>query len=303
MEERVLLIGGTGFVGKNLSRRLTYHEFFHYVPTRINAQIPIIEQNLLAKGIYVNEYTPASLDEIFKTLTPKDVVINLVGVLHSSHGVPYGPEFAAAHVELPKMIMAAMKQHGIRRYIHMSALGADVNGPSMYLRSKGVAEELVKNSGLDWTIFRPSVIFGNQDKFINMFGQLLKYVPLMPLASSQQLFQPVAVKNVSESFIAAISMPRTIHQSYDLGGPEVLSLGQIVQFAAKKNDLRRFILPLPQWIGYLQALFLEKLPGPTIMSRDNFYSMKVPNILPPNQPNTIQEVFGMEPLPLESLLK
>ena len=303
MEERVLLIGGTGFVGTSLSKSLGNQGFHHYVPTRNNAQIPIIEQNLLAKGIYVNEYTSASLNELFKTLTPKDVVNNLVGVLHSSHGVPYGSEFAKAHVELPKMIMAAMKQNGLRRYIHMSALGADVNGPSMYLRSKGAAEELVKSCGLDWTIFRPSVIFGSQDKFINMFGQLLKYAPFMPLAGAQQLFQPVAVKNVTESFIAAISMPQTIHQSYDLAGPKVLSLRQIVEFAAKKKGLRRSILPLPQWIGYLQALFLEKLPGPTIMSRDNFYSMKVPNILPLEQPNAIQEVFGMEPLPLESLLK
>ena len=303
MKERVVLIGGSGFVGNNMSKRLTFSEYSSIIPTRHQHLIAEIEnKNLLVQGVHLSDFSQASLHELFKTLTPEDVVINLIGILHSSKGTPYGPEFAHAHVEIPQMIMAAMKQHGLKRYIHMSALGADVNGPSMYLRSKGVAEEFVKKSELDWTIFRPSVIFGNNDNFINMFGKLQKYFPVMPLAGSKNLFQPVAVKDVSEAFIAAIAMPQTIRQSYDLAGPEVFTLAQIIQFAAKREGLKRPIIPLPAWMGYLQALVLENLPGPKIMSRDNVDSMKLPSVLAPNESNALKEVFGITPTPLESLM-
>ena len=303
MNQRVIIIGGSGFVGDNLSKRLAIQGYASWITTR---KIGDVERNddskPLTKSYYVNEYSSSTLNELMKTFTPEDVVINLVGVLHSSQGVPYGPEFAKAHVELPQMIMQAMKHNGLKRYIHMSALGADINGPSMYLRSKGVAESFVKDSGLDWTIFRPSVIFGKNDNFINMFGKLQKYFPVMPLAGADNLFQPVAVTDVSEAFMKAITMPQTIHQSYDLAGPQVLTLAQIIQFAAKKAGLKRTIIPLPAWMGYVQALLLENLPGPTIMSRDNLNSMKVPSILSVGQPNALSEVFGITPIPLESLL-
>jgi NADH dehydrogenase len=304
MKERVVLIGGSGFVGNNMSKRLTFSEYSSIIPTRHQHLIAEIEnKNLLVQGVHLSDFSQASLHELFKTLTPEDVVINLIGILHSSKGTPYGPEFAHAHVEIPQMIMVTMKHHGLKRYIHMSALGADVNGPSMYLRSKGVAEELVKKSELDWTIFRPSVIFGNNDNFINMFGKLQKYFPVMPLAGSKNLFQPVSVKDVSEAFITAIAMPQTIRQSYDLAGPEVFTLSQIIQFAAKREGLKRPIIPLPAWMGYIQALVLENLPGPKIMSRDNVDSMKLPSVLAPNEPNALTEVFGITPTPLESLMK
>jgi NADH dehydrogenase len=304
MKERVVLIGGSGFVGNNMSKRLTFSEYSSIIPTRHQHLIAEIEnKNLLVQGVHLSDFSQASLHELFKTLTPEDVVINLIGILHSSKGTPYGPEFAHAHVEIPQMIMVTMKHHGLKRYIHMSALGADVNGPSMYLRSKGVAEELVKKSELDWTIFRPSVIFGNNDNFINMFGKLQKYFPVMPLAGSKNLFQPVSVKDVSEAFITAIAMPQTIRQSYDLAGPEVFTLAQIIQFAAKREGLKRPIIPLPAWMGYIQALVLENLPGPKIMSRDNVDSMKLPSVLAPNEPNALTEVFGITPTPLESLMK
>ncbi len=303
MKDRVVLIGGSGFVGNNISKRLTFCEYPSIIPTRHQDLIAEIEsKNVLVRGVHLPDFSPASLNEFFKTLTPEDVVINLIGVLHSSKGTPCGPEFAHAHVEIPQMIMAAMKQRGLKRYIHMSALGADINGPSMYLRSKGVAEEFVKSSGLDWTIFRPSVIFGNNDNFINMFGKLQKYFPVMPLAGAKNLFQPVAVTDVANAFIASIDMPQTIHRSYDLAGPEVFTLAQIIQFAAKKEGLKRPIIPLPAWMGYIQALVLENVPGPTIMSRDNLDSMKVPSVLPTNEPNALMNVFGITPTSLESLM-
>jgi NADH dehydrogenase len=133
-----------------------------------------------------------------------------VGVLHDKPAHPYGEIFKSAHLELPKNIITAMQLYGLKEILHMSALGADSNGPSMYQRSKGDGELAVKASNLDWTIFRPSVIFGSQDQFINLFAKLTQLLPLMPLANHQAKFQPVSVDDVASAFVKALAMPQTI---------------------------------------------------------------------------------------------
>lgn len=217
--------------------------------------------------------------------------MNLVGVLHDKPAKPYGKVFKAAHVDLPKNIITAMQLHGLKRYLHMSALGADPHGPSMYQRSKGDGEAAVKASGLNWTIFRPSVIFGAQDQFINLFSKLTKLFPAMPLANHQAQFQPVSVDDVATAFVKSLSMPQTIHHSYDLVGPTVYTMKEIVEFAARKAKTTCAIIPVPAVVGYLQALAFEFLPGPILMSRDNIASMQLPNILPVNGQDALTEVF------------
>ena len=304
MNQRVIIIGGSGFVGQDLALSLSQKNIVTIVTTRSREKVKTLDSiDPSIKSVYMPEFTKLTLSNLLKDLNVNDVVINLVGVLHSRKGVPYGPEFQEAHIEIPRMIIDVMHQYGLKRYLHMSSLGADVNGPSMYLRSKGFAEDLVKNSGLDWTIFRPSVIFGAKDNFINMFAKMQKFVPVMPLAGSNNLFQPVAVCDVSTAFLKSIMMPETIHQSYDLAGPDVLTLGQIVQFSASTVGVKRPVISLPSWVGYIQAMLLENLPGPTIMSRDNVDSMKVPSVLANPKYNVLSDVFQISPTPLSSLLK
>jgi NADH dehydrogenase len=228
-------------------------------------------------------------------------VINLVGVLHDKPATPYGKVCKAAHVDLPKNIMTAMQMHGLKRYLHMSALGADSSGPSMYQRSKGDGEAAVKASSLDWTIFRPSVIFGAQDQFINLFSKLAKLFPVMPLANHQAKFQPVSVDDVASAFVMALKMPQTIHESYDLVGPMVYNMKEIVEFAARKAKTSCAIIPVPAFVGYLQALAFEFLPVPTLMSRDNIASMQLPNVLPVSGKDALSEVFKMSRRSLEGM--
>jgi NADH dehydrogenase len=242
-----------------------------------------------------------TLQELCSRIQPHGAVINLVGVLHDKPAEPYGKIFQAAHVELPKNIMTAMQMHGLKRYLHMSALGADSSGPSMYQRSKGDGEAAVKASNLDWTIFRPSVVFGAQDQFINLFTKLTKLFPAMPLANSGAQFQPVSVDDVATAFTKSLKMPSTIHHSYDLVGPTVYSMKEIVEFAARKSDTHCAIIPVPAFVGHLQALAFEFLPVPTLMSRDNIASMKVPNILPLNGLDALTTVFGISRRTLEGM--
>lgn len=291
MKYDILLIGGNGFVGRVLAAQLQIQGYSVLLPTSHPAAGR--ELRMLPK-VHLEDADIHDFDELQSLcarIHSHGAVINLVGVLHDKPAKPYGKIFKTAHVDLPKNIITAMQLHGLKRYLHMSALGADSQGPSMYQRSKGDGEAAVKASSLDWTIFRPSVIFGSQDQFINLFAKLTKLLPAMPLANYDAKFQPVSVDDVASAFVMALKMPQTIHQSYDLVGSTVYSMKEIVELAARKAKTSCVVIPVPAFVGYLQALAFEFLPGPTLMSRDNIASMKLPNVLPANGIDALDSVF------------
>ena len=301
MKYDILLIGGNGFVGRVIAAQLQLAGYSVLIPT---SHLAAARELRMLPKVHIEEVDIHEFNELqnlCSRIKPNGVVINLVGVLHDKPAQPYGKIFKAAHVDLPKNIITAMQLHGLKRYLHMSALGADSHGPSMYQRSKGDGEAVVKASNLDWTIFRPSVIFGAQDQFINLFSKLTKMFPAMPLANYQAQFQPVSVDDVATAFVKSISMPQTIHRSYDLVGPMVYTMKEIVEFAARKAKTNCAIIPVPAFIGYIQALAFEFLPGPTLMSRDNIASMQLPNTLPANGVDALAEVFKVSRRNLESM--
>jgi NADH dehydrogenase len=253
--------------------------------------------------IEANIHEPTVLADLCQRLGPHGVVINLVGVLHDKTGSPYGPGFLKNHVELTKKIIAAMNAANLKRYIHMSALGASSSGASMYQRSKGDAENLVKASDLDWTIFRPSVVFGEKDKFINLFASLQKFAPVLPLGGAGVKFQPVYVSDVAQAFVKSISMSETIGRVFDLVGPRVYTLTELVNFAGVVGGRKSIVIPLPKPLAYLQAGLLEMMPGPTLMSRDNLASMSEDNVLPAGAENALEKVFAINPQALDVLIK
>lgn len=301
MKYDILLIGGNGFVGRVIAAQLQAAGYSVLIPT---SHVPAGRELRLLPKVHLEDADVHDFDELQNLcgrIQPKGAVINLVGVLHDKQAQPYGKVFKAAHVDLPKNIITAMQLHGLKRYLHMSALGADSQGPSMYQRSKGDGELAVKASSLDWTIFRPSVIFGAHDQFINLFSKLTKLFPAMPLANYQAKFQPVSVDDVASAFVSALTMPQTIHQCYDLVGPTVYTMKEIVELAARKANTKCAIIPVPPFVGYLQALAFEFLPGPTLMSRDNIASMQVPNVLPVNGVDALVEVFKISRRSLEGM--
>ena len=301
MQYDILLIGGNGFVGRVLAAQVQQAGYSVLIPSSHSAAGR--ELRMLPK-IHIEDADVHEFDELQSLcarIKPNGAVINLVGVLHDKPAKPYGKIFKAAHVDLPKNIITAMQLHGLKRYLHMSALGADSHGPSMYQRSKGDGELAIKTSNLDWTIFRPSVIFGAQDQFINLFAKLTKLFPAMPLANHQAKFQPVSVNDVATAFVKALAMPQSIHQSYDLVGPKVYTMKEIVEFAARKANTSCAIIPVPPFVGYIQALAFEFLPGPTLMSRDNIASMQQPNTLPIKGVDALTEVFKMSRRTLEGM--
>lgn len=302
MKYDILLIGGNGFVGRVLAAKLQAQGYSVLLPT---SHIATGRELRMLPKVHLEEADIHNFDELqslCSRLHAHGAVINLVGILHDKPAKPYGKHFKFAHVDLPKNIITAMQMHGLKRYLHMSALGADSQGPSMYQRSKGDGEAAVKASNLDWTIFRPSVIFGPQDQFINLFAKLTKLLPAMPLANYEAKFQPVSVDDVATAFVMALKMPETIHQSYDLVGPTVYTMKEIVEFSARKAKTSCLIIPVPAFVGFLQALAFEFLPGPTLMSRDNIASMQLPNVLPVNGIDALSKVFKISRRSLEGLM-
>lgn len=273
--KKILLIGGTGFVGRHLARVLVDAGVQVTIPTRRyekNRDVTMLPSVTLVES-NINDTV-----ELERLVFGQDAVINLVGILHGdTPAIPYGKEFGAAHVELPKKIVAACKAAGVNRLLHMSALNAAKNAPSEYLRSKAAGEAAVVNSGLATTIFRPSVIFGARDSFINTFAGLLQKLPFLPLGCADARFQPVSVDDVAKAFANALDTPATVGQAYDLCGPTVYTLKELVEYVAEVLDIKARIIPLSENFAYFQAALLSLLPN-KMMSADNVRSMEVDSV-------------------------
>lgn len=286
--KNVCVIGGSGFVGRHVLHLLAAQSCNVRVPTRRRERAKHL---ILLPNVDVVEANVHAEDELAQLVSGMDAVINLVGVLHDARGAR---GFEQAHVELPRKVLAACQASGVRRYVHMSALGADVNGPSGYLRTKGAAEALVRASRLDWTLFRPSVIFGRDDSFLNVFALLLKMLPVMFLASPNSRFQPVFVEDVARAFVHSLADVATCGKSYDLCGPRVYTLRELVALVGAMTGHRRTIIGLNAALSYLQAFAMELLPV-KLMTRDNYYSMKVDNVSAEPFP------FGIVPAAIEAM--
>jgi uncharacterized protein YbjT (DUF2867 family) len=285
----VCIIGGSGFVGKHIANLLTTQEISLRIPTRHRERAKELLVLPTVDVVEANVHDDATLDRL---LIGMDAVINLVGILHG--------DFRSAHVELPRKIVAACNRNGIARLLHMSALNAGIDRASAYLRSKGEGERIVMASGLMTTIFRPSVIFGPGDSSLNLFAKLARWVPVLPLASPDAKFQPVFVENVAHAFAASLTAPNTFGQSYDLCGPKCYSLRQLVEYAAHVTGHDPVIIGLNDGLSYLQALLMEFLPG-KLMTRDNYYSMKVDSVCGSGALSNFAEVWGIRPTELEEV--
>jgi NADH dehydrogenase len=274
--ESILLIGGTGFIGTAIAARLVAAGKRVIVPTRRFTRARHLQVLPTVQIVEADVFNEAQLS---KLLAQVDAVINLVGVLHSRPGDPWGPAFEHAHVALPRLLARTCVQQGVKRVLQMSALGADTNGPSMYSRSKAAGERILLDAeGLQVTSFRPSVVFGPDDKFLNTFAKLQAIAPLMAVGGVDTKFQPVYVGDVAQAFADALDDVATIGQVYELVGPHVYTLRELVQLAGQYSGHRRPVIGLPDTVARVQAFVLEHLPGPTLMSRDNLDSMKADNV-------------------------
>jgi uncharacterized protein YbjT (DUF2867 family) len=271
----LVVLGGTGFLGTRLVARLIKDG--HQV-TVLSRDRELHKHLLVLPGLTLENcdvYQEAQLSERFRG---KDVVVNLVGILNE-RGFG-GAGFKRAHTELTQHVLSAARSAGVTRLLQMSALKAAPDAPSYYLRSKGEAEKLIRdqNTALDWTIFKPSVMFGPGDSFLNRFAALLAAIPfIFPLARPNARLQPVFVDDVVNAMLHCLHGGASSRQTYELCGPQAYTLREIVALVAKLTHRRRWIIGLPDFLGSMQAFFMNFVPGRPFSS-DNYRSLKVDSV-------------------------
>lgn len=261
----VLMIGGTGFIGSAVARRLAAQGHVLCLPTRRRERAKHLSTLPTVSVVEADVHNPEVLAALMRG---KDVVISMVGILRGN--------FARAHAELPAKIATAAKAAGVRRIVHVSSLGAAADAPSAYLRSKAAGEAALQDSGLDVTVLRPSVVFGAGDSFLSLFAALQRCLPVLPLAGAQAPMQPVWVEDVAQTVALCVQRPESVGRTYELGGPGVYTLRELVQYAGTVAGRRAFVIGLPAPLAWLQAFAMEMLGGP--MTRDNLLSLKQPNV-------------------------
>ncbi len=288
--DSVCVLGGTGFVGFHLISRLAKQRKHVRVLTRRRERHKQLLVLPYVEVVEADVHDQATLERYF---ADRDAVVNLIGILNEKGH--RGEGFRYAHVDLPKKVLTACKNAGVRRLLHMSALGADQSrSPSYYLRTKGEAENHLHTfagSSVALTSFRPSVIFGRGDGLFNLFARLLALAPVLPLACPNARFQPVHVGDVVERMVSALPDRATFGERYNLCGPEIWRLIDVVRYTARLRGYRRLLLPLPDWAARLQANVFEFVPGKPF-SRDNYASLQVDSVCPEGAtcPTTVDEI-------------
>lgn len=300
--QNICVLGGSGFVGQAVVSMLAGRGKQVRVLTRMRERA---KELILLPTVEVVEADIHDERELVRQFRGMDAVINLVGILHEERpGREDAPEkrrgdFHQCHVELPRKVVQACAEAGVGRLLHMSALGANPVSGSAYQRSKGAGEAIVRDAGMQhqdnetWylngpkfthgyglnvTLFRPSVIFGRGDNFINLFASLVRLFPVMPLASAGARFQPVWVEDVARAFSDSLEDMGSFGRTYDLCGPKTYTLLELVEYAAHLQGKHPRIIALNDRLSYYQAWAMEFMPGPRLMTRDNYYAMQQDNV-------------------------
>ena len=292
--KNVLVLGGSGFVGGHVCEALNRAGVSMTVVTR---RLPARSVQMLpmVTVVQADVHDPQALAAL---MPGHDAVINLVAILHGDRHT-----FDKVHVQLPRHIAHACVQAGVKRMLHVSALGADQHGPSLYQRSKAQGEAALQSEvvhGLQLTVLRPSVIFAQDDAFMQLFARLQSIAPVVPLAGADTRFQPVWVQDVAQALVYALNHRETIGRVYELAGPHIYTLKQLVEHAGAWAGHPRPVFGLPQPLAYLQALLMEMMPGAPLMSRDNLASMQVDNISDGQLPG-LAELGVINPASIQSV--
>jgi len=288
----ILVTGGTGFVGAHLARRLV----------REGRQVRLLvrDPGRVAADLRGQvETAPGDVRDagsVCAAAQGADTVIHLVGIICESRGAG----FEMMHVQATEHVLAACRDAGVRRYLHMSALGTRPNAASRYHRTKWQAEELVRASGLDWTIFRPSVIVGRGQDFTHQLLEVMGHAPVIPIiGSGQARLQPIGIDDVTACFRRALDQPQTIRQTYELGGPKTFTLEEIMDLLARYASLRKSTVYIPVALLRPAAWVIERLFRNPALTLDQLTMLQEDNIC---DIGAMKQAFGIEPESFQDLL-
>jgi uncharacterized protein YbjT (DUF2867 family) len=293
---RATVLGGSGFIGRYIVQRLAAKGAVVAVVSRHAADAGFLrplgdvgQVALISAGLGDEARLAAAV-------TGADAVVSSIGVLHESGS----QTFAAVHSDGPARLARLAHAAGVKRFIHISALGADIHSPSTYARSKAEGEAAVRDGFPGATILRPSIVFGPEDNFFNRFAALALYLPALPLiGGGATRFQPVYVGDVADAAVAALDRHDAIGRIYQLGGPRIYTFRELMELVLRETRRRRLLVPVPFALARFQALFLERLPG-ALLTRDQVKMLERDNVVAPDSPGLAD--LGITPTAVELIL-
>ncbi len=272
----VCILGGSGFVGRETVKHLTEAGFAIRIPTKKRERV---KSNFIVNpmvDVIATDITDQ--DALERVVSGCDIVINLVGILHESKKTT----FDEIHVKLVKKIMKVCINQKIRSLVHISALGVGEKAPSKYLQSKWEGEQElilddIDKQNLQTTILRPSIVFGLGDSFINLFSNLVKYFPVIPVIKPRAKFQPIFVEDLAKIILQSIIAPIPNEKILEVGGPKAYSFEELIETITIAQNKKRIIFPLPNSVSFLMARVAELLPR-KILTTDNLLSLSTDNV-------------------------
>ncbi len=279
------ILGGGGFIGRYLVRNLTNKQYRCIIPTRKPFQKGYIKTQAPPGSIELIEFNSNNLDKIEEAISNSDVVINLIGILYENRK----QKFKKIHSDLPDVISRLCEKHKVKKFIHLSAIGANKNSKSAYQRSKFDGEEKSLMNFKNTVIIRPSVVEGTESNFSNLFAKL-SFFPIIPIVNKSYNFQPILVTDVADAIVKAIQIKNNEGKIYEIGGPKVISFGDMVKSIMKTIGKKRFVIEMPMTIAKIQSSILSLLPIPPVLTIDQCEILSEADNIVSNKELTISDL-------------
>ena len=291
------ILGGGGFIGRYLVRNLTKKNYRCIVTTRQAFQKGYLKTQATPGAIELLNWNPDNFSELKEAIKNSDVVINLIGILYETRK----QKFYNIHSKIPEAVAKICSSSDVKKFIHVSAIGANENSKSLYQKSKYQGEVQALKNFKKTIILRPSVVCGTEDNFTNLFSKL-SILPVIPVVGINYKFQPILVNDVVDAIVQAIGLKGNEGKIYEIGGPKVISFGDMVKSILKTINKKRFVVPMPMAIAKIQSTITDLLPIPPILTKDQCEILSEADNVVSNKNLTLKDL-GIEPSDVEEEMK
>ena len=291
------ILGGGGFIGRYLVRNLTKKNYRCIISTRKAFQKGYLKTQATPGAIELIDWNPNNFSELKEAIKNSDVVINLIGILYENRK----QKFYNIHTNIPEAVAKICSESDVKKFIHVSAIGASENSKSLYQKSKFQGEVRALENFKNTVVIRPSVVCGTEDNFTNLFSKL-SILPVIPVVGINYKFQPILVNDVADAIVHAIELKGNEGKIYEIGGPKIISFGDMVRSILKTINKKRFVVPMPMPIAKIQSTILSLLPIPPILTKDQCEILSEADNVVSNNHMTLQDL-NVKPSDVEEAMK
>ena len=291
------ILGGGGFIGRYLVRNLTKKKYRCIISTRNAFQKGYLKTQATPGSIELIDWNSNNFDQLKESINNSDVVINLIGILYENRK----QKFMKIHRDIPEAVAKICAQSDVKKFIQVSAIGANENSKSLYQRSKFQGEMKALTNFKNTVVIRPSVVCGTEDNFTNLFSKL-SFLPVIPVVGINYKFQPILVTDVADAIVKAIEAKDNHGKIYEIGGPKTISFGDMVKSIMKTLNKKRFVVEMPMPIAKIQSSIMSLLPIPPILTRDQCEILSEADNVVSNNHLTLQDL-NVKPSDVEEAMK